>query len=135
MEWLSMKKCWQHMSLFKATSLTELLVALLILGQIAAFTIPKVLNAQRNNKLNAITKEAMATISEAYMLYKMNNQVNPTSFNFFALYPYINYVAEDTSTPIDSGFGGGTWGCSIGFRCVRLANGAIMNSYNSDRFG
>ncbi|MBL8031855.1 MAG: prepilin-type N-terminal cleavage/methylation domain-containing protein [Candidatus Doudnabacteria bacterium] len=46
----------------KGFTLAELLIALVILGVIATFTIPKVLYANQNTKYNAIAKEAMGTI-------------------------------------------------------------------------
>lgn len=50
----------------KGFTLAELLIALSILGVIATFTIPKVLQSQQNGKYNTMAKEAIATISQAY---------------------------------------------------------------------
>ena len=45
-------------------SLAELLLALLILGQIATFTIPKVLSAQESSQRKAVFKETISTYSQ-----------------------------------------------------------------------
>ena len=56
-------------------TLAELLIALAILGVIATFAIPKVLNSQQDGKLNAIGKETAAALSEAYQVYRLNSTV------------------------------------------------------------
>ena len=43
-------------------TLSELLIALGILGVIATFTIPKILNSQANSQKTAVFKEAIATV-------------------------------------------------------------------------
>lgn len=45
-------------------SLAELLVALLILGQISAFTIPKIVTSQQNARNKAVFKEMYGTLSQ-----------------------------------------------------------------------
>ena len=47
-------------------SLPELLLVLLILGNIAAFSIPKVLSAQTDAKKTAILKETYTTVNQIY---------------------------------------------------------------------
>ena len=51
-------------------TLAELLIALLILGEISTFTIPKIIYSQQNQKYNAIAKESAAMISAAYQQYQ-----------------------------------------------------------------
>ncbi len=46
-------------------TLAELLVSLLILGEIATFSIPKILTAQQNAQKNAVFKELIATAQQA----------------------------------------------------------------------
>lgn len=51
-------------------TLAELLISLVILGEIATFTIPKVLNAQQDGRRVAIFKETIGVLSEiTYMGY------------------------------------------------------------------
>lgn len=50
----------------KGFTLPELLVALLILGEIATFTIPKILNAQQRNNYNSTAKEAASIVANAF---------------------------------------------------------------------
>lgn len=47
-------------------TLSELLVALAILGVIATFTIPKVLEGSNSSRYNAIVEEAAASLSAIY---------------------------------------------------------------------
>ena len=110
----------------KGFTLAELLVALAILGQIAVFTIPKVLNSQQNSQKKAIAKEAAAMLSGAFQQYQLNNTVtNATSMN--NLTQYMNYVSVDTGSAIDSfpGYGSATVPCSFN-HCLRLHNGALL---------
>jgi prepilin-type N-terminal cleavage/methylation domain-containing protein len=47
-------------------TLAELLIALAILGEIATFTIPKILSSQQNGTNKAKAKEAFSMVSSAY---------------------------------------------------------------------
>lgn len=105
-------------------TLAELLIALAILGVIATFAIPKLLDSSQSNEHNAIVKEAVATVSGAYQTYKLSNTAS-ASTEFEDLTPYINYVAVDTATTIDDNPGQGTNDCSANL-CLRLHNGAII---------
>lgn len=75
-------------------SLAELLVALLILGQISVFTIPKVLQAQQNAEMKSILKETVAMLSQvAYhgaLMGEFNSNTDVSSY--FA--GKINYVTH-----------------------------------------
>ncbi|MEB3285996.1 MAG: type II secretion system protein [Vampirovibrionales bacterium] len=53
-------------SSIKAFTLAELLIALIILGVIATFTIPKILTAQEDQKKTAVFKECIDTIQQSY---------------------------------------------------------------------
>lgn len=110
-------------------TLAELLIALAILGLIATFSIPKILTTQQNSKYNTIAKEAAATISEAYKLYKKENQAGPnTSADDIA--PYMNYVTKGNATgTIDARYGGTNTSCSTS-RCLILHNGAALKYSN-----
>ncbi len=106
-------------------TLAELLIALAILGIIATFTIPKVLQAQQDQKYNAMAKETMAAISEAYQMHKAKGLLSSsTSAKDFA--PYLNYVSVDTTSTLDPRPNGGTATCIPSNMCVRLHNGALL---------
>ena len=54
---------------FTGFTLAELLIALVILGIMATFTIPKVLQSQTNEKRIAISKETIALVYGAFHAY------------------------------------------------------------------
>jgi Tfp pilus assembly protein FimT len=56
-------------------TLAELFIALGILGMIATFTIPKVLQTQQGNQYRSAAKETAAMVSEAYAAYSLTHQV------------------------------------------------------------
>src|SRR5687768_5229337 len=104
-------------------TLAELLIALAILGVIATFTIPKVLQSQSDGKYKAVAKEAAATISAAYDAYKL--KTTPTAATRSDdLTPFMNYVKVDSTTWSDDVPGAGAWQC--GGNCLLLHNGAIL---------
>ena len=106
-------------------TLAELLIALAILGVIATFTIPKILDSGSNSKHNSIVKEAAAAMSEAFQLYKLNNgSIIGTGINEYT--PYMNYVRIDTVTVIDSVNTNGSQTCQTGGPCLVLHNGARL---------
>jgi prepilin-type N-terminal cleavage/methylation domain-containing protein len=106
-------------------TLSELLIALAILGVIATFTIPKVLQSQQDGKYKATVKEALATMAEAYQSYKLKNAVDPATFSAAQLTPYLNYVKIQTTGSLDRRYGqSGTLDCAGGAPCVLLHSGA-----------
>ena len=111
-------------------TLAELLIALLILGVIATFTIPKVLQSNQSNHWNATARETMAAVSEAYSVYRFENTVS-ASFNGGSLSPYFNYVKRDSSKNIDSQQGQGLWSCNATNRiCLDLHNGGTLFTFS-----
>ena len=58
-------------------TLAELLIALAILGVIATFTIPKVLNSSSSSENSAIFKEAAGMVSGAMQAYQQQNSLSP----------------------------------------------------------
>lgn len=112
-------------------TLVELLISLTILGVIATFTIPKILNAQQGSKYNAIAKEATGTISGGYIAYQQASTVTSTTYPS-ALFPYMNYVKMDTAGvySIDDEHGTGSYACSSSTPCLLLHNGAILMAWN-----
>ncbi len=106
-------------------TLAELLISLAVLGVIATFTIPKVLNASQNNQWNSQAKETIGAINEAYMLIKLNDGITATTSatNFLEK---MNYVRLDTSSLVDHVQGAGSLDCAL-FKCYRLHSGAVLS--------
>jgi prepilin-type N-terminal cleavage/methylation domain-containing protein len=120
-------------------TLAELLIALAILGVIATFTIPKVLNTQQDSKYKAIAKEAASTISGAYQRYKNQSTVT-ASTKADDLTQFMNYLAVDSSSSFDESHGGTTATCGTAWMggtttCLRLHNGAILEYNSAIAFG
>lgn len=118
-----------------AFTLAELLIALVILGVIATFTIPKVLQSQQSSKARSVAKEAAATVSQAFQMYTMKNTVS-ASTKFADLTPYMNFVKADTSSQVDENPGEtGPFDCSDPqFSCLVLHNGAVLE-YGTETLG
>ena len=106
-------------------TLAELLISLAILGVIATFTIPKILSTQQNNSYNAIAKEAIGMISEAYQQHTMNGQLSANTYGY-DLSQYMNYVSVLTSGTIDDRPTGTSMTCNVAYPCLKLHNGAIL---------
>lgn len=107
-------------------TLAELLIALFILGVIATFSIPKVLQSQNNTKRIAVFKETIAAFSEAYYVGWLTNEVTEANVATY-LRSHINAVKICTNAST-----GGCWAhtaaipsyiTSTGFV---LANGATV---------
>jgi prepilin-type N-terminal cleavage/methylation domain-containing protein len=113
----------------KGFSLVELLIALAIMGILAAFTIPPLFQvpaSSQTRKYSAIATDTAFMILVAYEQYRAANPTVSMSTTAGALTPYMNYVSTDTSTPVDDWQTGTTWGCNTTQRCLRLHNGAIL---------
>ena len=67
-------------------SLPELLISLMILAEIATFTIPKVLASSQNQQKRAVFKEAIATLSGVVNNGTITGNLNKTS----NLYSYLS---------------------------------------------
>lgn len=116
---------------FKGFTLAELLIALAILGVIATFTIPKVLQAQTDSKYKAIAKESAGWMSEALMIYRNKNSITANT-RTDELTPFLNYVALVSSGNIDRRQGEATVSCGGAPPfCFRLHNGSILYHYNN----
>ena len=112
-------------------TLAELLIALVILGVVATFTIPKVLQSSQSNQFKSVGLESVATVVGALQAYKNENGLSPST-SFADITPYINYVRLSSlgSEQFDGRWDqGGTfsncaqWGDA---RCLFLANGSVM---------
>ena len=115
-------------------TLAELLIALVILGDIAAFTIPKIITSQQNSKYNAFAKEAISSISVAYQQESVQNGITINT-NANALTPYLNYLAVDTGSIVDNTGATNITCTSAGLnRCLKLHNGAMLAWHSGETF-
>src|SRR6478609_1904821 len=107
-------------------TLAELLIALVILGEIATFTIPKIITSQANARKNAMTKEVSGILASAFQTYATSQQLT-SSTTPGVLISYLNYVKVDSSTVIDDAptFSSQTCG-SNNTLCLKLHNGGIL---------
>jgi prepilin-type N-terminal cleavage/methylation domain-containing protein len=106
-------------------TLAELLIALAILGIIATFAIPKVLQSSQESKLNSIVKEDVSAFSGAFSAYKAANGLT-TSIKAVDLMPYFNYVAVDTSSSLDPNTVGYSENCTAATPCLVMHNGSKL---------
>lgn len=121
----------------KGFTLAELLIALAILGVIATFTIPKVLNAGQSGQNTAIAKEAASMISGAFSAYQLNNSVASTT-KPSDLTQYMNYVSVDTATNFAAAAnqqGTALAACTAGLQCLKLHNGGVIQYSTGNSFG
>jgi prepilin-type N-terminal cleavage/methylation domain-containing protein len=127
-------------SMFKPTmqapgfTLAELLIVLMLLGEIATFTIPKVITAQQTSRFNAVAKEDISAISAAYTKVQAAGAVT-TNTSLGDITQYLNYVATDTSSTIDSFTGSGSGTCTSTMFCLRMHNGSIIRYRTDASFG
>jgi prepilin-type N-terminal cleavage/methylation domain-containing protein len=119
----------------KGFTLAELLIALAILGVIATFTIPKILESSTNGKLVAIAKESASMISGAYTNYKAN--ATPTSLTQPQnLTTYMNYVSTDVASTFTTPNAGARMDtCSATLVCMNLHNGGVLQYDTGQSFG
>ncbi len=115
-------------------TLAELLVALALLGLIAAFTIPKLIGASLDNKYNGIAKEAIAATAQTWltMHYNGTGSSNTTAGDIMN---NMNYVYKDTNTTIDSMPTIAPSTCTPTYPCIRLHNGAMLQAITALPFG
>lgn len=107
-------------------TLAELLIALAILGEIATFTIPKIINAQQNGANIAKAKEVAGMIAGAYQQAQwagiVTSNTKPAD-----LTPYMNFISIDSSgTQVDSRPGQGANICNVTSPCITLHQGGTL---------
>lgn len=122
-------------------TLAELLIAIVILGIIAAFTIPKILESTGNGKLENIAKETACLLRDAFSYYKKDftpqwDMMSNSSYFF----QFVNYVEEDTTTTqasVPDPPVGQTklQSCSTTTPCILMHTGAIVQYDTGITFG
>lgn len=118
----------------KGFTLTELLIAVALIGVIAVFTVPKVLNAQGNKENIAKTKQFAAGLVGAYTNYQLDYGTNK-DLTLTNLTPYLNYV-EISTTAVGDYPDGSNFACDGGTdQCLRFPNGGIARFKTNYSFG
>lgn len=115
-------------------TLSELLIALVILGLIATFTIPKVLQSQQESRFKAVGKEVASMLSGAYQAYQQQNTASAaTSIN--NLTPFMNYVRVATNgLTLDDNPTQASCTCTAAIPCLVLHNGGVARYTNGETF-
>jgi prepilin-type N-terminal cleavage/methylation domain-containing protein len=116
-------------------TLAELLIALALLGVIAAFTIPKVLEATGTQQATAQLKEAASTLESAWYNQKLQNSFSSGNSLATSVIPALNTASSSTA---GSAFGAngpmvtlqaaGSHACNATYidGYAQFANGAII---------
>jgi prepilin-type N-terminal cleavage/methylation domain-containing protein len=128
-------------SVAKGFTLAELLIALAILGVIATFTIPKILNATGSGQAKAVAKEVASMVSGAAASMQMTTAISSAT-TARAFTPFMNYVS--TSAALAATFQGNNESttaatnlvtCAAPIECLVLHNGAIVQYQTNQSFG
>lgn len=116
-------------------TLLEVLIAVAILGVIATFAIPKILQASGDAKMTAVFKESMAAVSGSYTAY---DQVQGLSYGANGtngatlLDTYLNHVRKlssgHTEASVTTAHGDEIFNCSTSEPCYELHNGAWLQA-------
>jgi prepilin-type N-terminal cleavage/methylation domain-containing protein len=108
----------------KGFSLTELLVALLIIGNIAAFSIPKILNSQQNSQKKAVFRETLSAVNEIMYLGMMKGEIRADNNGTYI----ISKLNATKICPVDVNLGCWTpaMGTMTSLPGVVLPNGAVI---------
>jgi type II secretory pathway pseudopilin PulG len=113
---------------------------LAMMGIIAAFTVPSMLNSQNSNlasKQSAMAKDVAYMVFTAYRQYKLVNPTVPSNLKPSDLTPYLNYLSIDTSgKTIDCH---PNWltslTCNATTPCIKLHNGGYLWLQDNYSFG
>jgi prepilin-type N-terminal cleavage/methylation domain-containing protein len=126
----------------KGFTLAELLIALAILGVIATFTIPKILNATGSGQAKAVAKEVASMISGAAATLQTTTAITSAT-TARAFTPFMNYVSTSAATAAT--FQGNNEATTAGtnlvtcaasnVECLVLHNGAIVQYQTNQSFG
>ncbi|WP_373531254.1 type II secretion system protein [Vampirovibrio sp.] len=122
-------KPWKR---FPGFTLAELLIALAILGVIATFTVPKILNAQQDSRKKAVFKETLAALSNlTYEAAREGSVTNATTEWSYVL-NNLNYAKICDTNLNDQG----CWAPPLANNIYGfvLHNGAAIISFNAAPF-
>lgn len=108
---------------FRDVTLAELLIALLILAEIATFAIPKNLSSQQNASYNA-QKDILSALGAILNMKKANGTLSLSTIPEDIL-SEVNSVARVSTGSIDQSYGYGTLSCASN-PCYRLHNEGIV---------
>lgn len=119
----------------KGFTLAELLIALMILGEIATFTIPKILSAQTNGRKNAIFKETISTLSALTHQGVTQGQLGPSGSSSIT---YFSGNMNATKICSSNATAQGCWTAAMGATASEsteggliLHNGAYITGFNT----
>ena len=114
-------------------TLTEMLIALTVLGIMATFIIPKLLNNSQHTRWNALAKESGSMFTEALLQYRQTQPVDAYTSGADII-AGINAIKRETTINVDgvpNNPGFPTYDCSnSSIYCYRLPNGALVTTDN-----
>ncbi len=115
--------------------MAELLISLAILGVIATFTIPKIVQNSRNSQNSALAKEVASMMVNAFDQYRKNNTITSSTNVFAALTPYLNYVSVDTTSSMDDhALANANYVCGGSLTCLKTHGGGTLFFDQNQRF-
>ena len=115
-------------------SLPELLLVLLILGNIAAFSIPKILESQSSSRKEAVIKETIAALNEVTYTAMLTNDPGLAPATFYDYYSTkMNTVRLCPNNISTEGCWAHAFGSPDAFASQGfvLHNGAVLASFNN----
>jgi prepilin-type N-terminal cleavage/methylation domain-containing protein len=119
----------------KGFTLSELLIALAILGLIATFTIPKVLTSVGEKGNLNVAKEVLASITQAYdVIRSENNGYGSTAIKGAEILNRMNYVETVTSAASTGVRAVACTNLAGETPCIKLHNGAVLQTTRDDTF-
>jgi prepilin-type N-terminal cleavage/methylation domain-containing protein len=120
----------------QAFTLSELLVSLAVLGLIAAFAIPKILNAVTERTARTAAIEAGSTLGAALVSFYADKQLlATTSETSVDILTKVNYAREVTGVTLTAGPGQGVGSTCDGttIHCVAMHTGTIIATKVGDQ--
>ena len=126
-------------------TLSEILIVLGLLALLAAFAIPKVINASSNVDRVAVAKKATQLLAAAITDMELNGTVAGSATDSGDLSNWLDYVVADTGVTIDKApahttlaatrFACGATTCVVPTQLYRLPSGAWLAADSTLTFG